>query len=355
MANNSKKGEGTRQLTTYTKEFEPVDSESKWELSDGTIVEDLLYAYGVIYEFEHSIHSYCIHASDETLKKKFSKEQIRDIKTAGNYNFLSLPISIQSMLNGCDAIKKAVVDAVYKEITKNGFYDPYQQFDEDWFKKKTILEILSYYRWDVLKSVEKWSEMDLVVRLWSLFDKAFDNLHMETKRDHTSVSMNISQNEDRVVSGENSIPTKANSFRPDLIYSKDGLEYGTAECGKSEDATAKKKIIETQLHISKIMKAMFHRLLEKCKNNKTLARKIQVVAFSQLGRFTDIYESVPPPNSNSMDGEDSSGVAKTNDGYTSTVGVALNEFEVGSIPSIDAVWCTSSLEISIKIKGQRQR
>ena len=49
--------------------------------------------------------------------------------------------------------QKAIVDAVYKEITKNGFYDPYQQFDEDWLQK-TILEILFYHRWDVLGLVD---------------------------------------------------------------------------------------------------------------------------------------------------------------------------------------------------------
>ena len=98
--------------------------------------------------------------------------------------------------------------------------------------------------------------------------------------------MDISQNDDRIVSDENSIPTEANSFRPDLIYFKDGLEYGTAECGKSDDATAKKKIIETQLHIPKIMKVMSHRIVKKCKNYKFLARKIRVVALSQFGGFT---------------------------------------------------------------------
>ncbi|KAI7856382.1 hypothetical protein BDC45DRAFT_67160 [Circinella umbellata] len=322
-----------------------MDSELKWKLSDGTVVEDILHAYGISYEFEHSIHSYCINASDETLKNIFSKEQIRDIKTTGNHNFPSLPVNIQTMLNGCDEVikkyikvddeewvpdQKAIVDAVYKEITKNGFYDPYQQFDEDWLQK-TILEILSYYRWDVLKSVEKWSEMDLVVRLWSLFDKAFDNLHMETKRDHTSVSMDISQNEDRMVSGENSIPTKANSFRPDLIYFKDGLEYGTAECGKSGDATAKKKIIETQLHIPKIMKAMFHRIIKKCKNNKSLARKIRVVALSQFGTSMKVYVMDNP------------------DGYVLRV-LESNEFEVGSMPSMMQCGVLPLLRLVLKSK-----
>ena len=98
--------------------------------------------------------------------------------------------------------------------------------------------------------------------------------------------MDLSQNEDRAVSEENSIPERANSFQPDLIYFKDGLEYGTAECGTCDYVTAKKKVVETQLHTPKIMKSMFNRLVKKCKNNKSIARKIRVVAFSQFGEFT---------------------------------------------------------------------
>lgn len=40
-----------------------------------------------------------------------------------------------------------------------------------------------------MKSVEKWSELDLVVRLWRLLDKAFDNLHMETRRKYDKHNM----------------------------------------------------------------------------------------------------------------------------------------------------------------------
>ncbi|KAI7856377.1 hypothetical protein BDC45DRAFT_567412 [Circinella umbellata] len=141
--------------------------------------------------------------------------------------------------------QKAIVDAVYKETTKNGFYDPYQQSDEELITKNNIANLIS----SPLGCIE--SEVDL----WCLLYRAVDNLFMKTKRDNISISMDISQNEDRIVSDENSIPTKSNYF-------KDGLEYGTAECGKTEDALAKKNSVETRLHIPKIMKAMFHRRLD---------------------------------------------------------------------------------------------
>ncbi|KAI7856383.1 hypothetical protein BDC45DRAFT_567419 [Circinella umbellata] len=183
--------------------------------------------------------------------------------------------------------QKAIVDAVYKETTKNGFYDPYQQSDEELITKNNIANLIS----SPLGCIE--SEVDL----WCLLYRAVDNLFMKTKRDNISISMDISQNEDRIVSYENSIPTKSNYF-------KDGLEYGTAECGKTEDALAKKNSVETRLHIPKIMKAMFHRT----------SMKVYVM--------------------NNPD-ECVLRVLKS------------NEFEVGSMPSM--MQC--SLEISIKIKG----
>lgn len=74
-----------------------------------------------------------------------------------------------------------IIKELWKTVTDFGFVDPVQCFEEEWIQM-TMLSFLSYYRWNFIQNLQQGSEMDLIVYLWSLLDRAFHQLHVDTKR-----------------------------------------------------------------------------------------------------------------------------------------------------------------------------
>ena len=75
------------------------------------------------------------------------------------------------------------------------------------------------------------------------------------------------------------------NIRPDLVLFRDGVEYGTAECGKGGDGCiGKKEIIETTLRCPKIMKSMLLHVGSKCDNDENVYRSMRIICFGQFGK-----------------------------------------------------------------------
>ena len=80
------------------------------------------------------------------------------------------------------ANEEYLIDMLFKEVTRHGLINPRQNYDMYWIQK-TMLEILDSYRYKIFEWVKsKGSEMDLVTRVWTMLDKVFDDMMVETKR-----------------------------------------------------------------------------------------------------------------------------------------------------------------------------
>ncbi|KAI8147539.1 hypothetical protein BJV82DRAFT_664771 [Fennellomyces sp. T-0311] len=286
------------QTAQFKASYYDMTDDVKWKLSDGTYVEDMMFKFGDDSDYEHPVHSFILDVDDPiwTENGRFTKEQMNEIREAGNPTLPILSDNVMEIINACAAavreaieknepstVRKAVIDGVHQAITSNGFYDPYTQYDEDWLQS-SLLRILSLYRYNTLSNITSCggSEMDFVIRIWSLLDRCFDNLMVETRRGHTCIATSVRENSDRAATGQSSVEQKQQSVRPDLILFRNGVEFGTAECGKADDdGVWKKEIVEWQLHNPKVMKDMFLRAVSRVDNDLAIVRKLRIIGLNQ--------------------------------------------------------------------------
>ena len=106
-------------------------------------------------------------------------------------------------------------------------------------------------------------------------------------RDRTCTATSMRINSNRIVNGKTTNETKKSASRPDLVLIKNGTEYGSSEVGKGEDAvTAKKELVETQLHGPKLMKDIFLRAAKEADNNISVTRALRTISFYRTGKET---------------------------------------------------------------------
>ncbi|KAI7860796.1 hypothetical protein BDC45DRAFT_5444 [Circinella umbellata] len=123
-----------------------------------------------------------------------------------------------------------------------------------------------------------------------ILDKVFDDMMIQTRRDKKSIATTIVDNQERAITGLTGVRAKICSIRPDLVLFKNGVEYGVAECGKTDDDAEginKKEIVETNLHCPKIMKSMFHHASSRCDNDKDIMRALRVICYCNFD-FPDV-------------------------------------------------------------------
>ena len=177
------------------------------------------------------------------------------------------------------------------------------------------MKLFDLYRYKVIDWVKGGSEMNFIIRIWSLLDRAFDDLFIETRRwylsyecclnnyycfhywrfyflfiflfilfrDKTSVAVSYTDNKDRIITRLAPIVDKMTSIRSDRALFRSGIEYGAAECGKCGDA--KKELAEVTLHCPKILKNMFLFAADKCDNEKDLILSIRIPCFNQFRKY----------------------------------------------------------------------
>ncbi|KAI9485155.1 hypothetical protein BDB00DRAFT_792336 [Zychaea mexicana] len=120
-----------------------------------------------------------------------------------------------------------------------------------------------------------------------VLDRAIQNLNFETRRDHTSVAVTVSDNSDRGINGKAAIDFKRSSARPDLVLYRNGIEYGAAEGGNiNDDGMSKIEIVESHLHCPKVLKNMLdHAAAKAGENNEQLVRPLRVIGFYQFRKL----------------------------------------------------------------------
>ncbi|KAG2220827.1 hypothetical protein INT45_004488 [Circinella minor] len=302
----------------YKRAFEALDDDKKWCLADGTRVEDVIYAYGAKCDYEQIIlsslaHSFILDTGDKCWESVFTSSQLKEIKSTDKKALCEYDESIKNMFSELtNVIKDAynrkllssstatttttaistttteeeeqdLLDELWERITKSGYINPCKAYDLYWLQN-TMVDILHLYRFRVLEWVSKnGSEMDFVNRVWSMLDKVFDGIMIETRRDNGSVATTFIDNQERSVTGMTAIAAKSPSIRPDLVLYKNGVEYRVAECGKGDnEGTGKKEIVETNLHCPKVMKSMLLHAASKCDNDKGVTRALRIIGFTHF-------------------------------------------------------------------------
>ncbi|KAI9272863.1 hypothetical protein BDA99DRAFT_569148 [Phascolomyces articulosus] len=88
--------------------------------------------------------------------------------------------------------------------------------------------------------------MYFISRIWTLLDRSFDSIMVQTRRDQTSISTTTPNNQNRSITGLAPVESNATAARPDLKLYQFGMEFGAAECGKADEAgIGKKEIVES--------------------------------------------------------------------------------------------------------------
>ncbi|KAI9321410.1 hypothetical protein BX666DRAFT_974506 [Dichotomocladium elegans] len=152
--------------------YKSMSDGKKWMFNrdDGSVgyVEDVMFRYGQTCDYEQLLPLPRIPAACE---------QIIDQASA----IIDQLVSDDDGLDDQQLAKK-VIDTLQEALDALGPYDPYKEFDQHWLVR-VLQDFLSYYRWNVFARLSvDCSETDLVSRVWSLFDKCFDNLGIDTKR-----------------------------------------------------------------------------------------------------------------------------------------------------------------------------
>ncbi|KAG2219818.1 hypothetical protein INT45_001150 [Circinella minor] len=267
-----------QRLAVYNKQQQMLDKK-KWKLKDGTTVEDRLYNYGQNIQHEYAFHSMIMNLSDKRLKQVFSEKELKDVE---NHNLLPLPLLSDSVTTFFEKFKgKEAIDDIW-EIA-------------DW-AKRSILDVVSAYRWDtVAATASRGAERDLIMLLWRSIDTSFQNIHVQTWRsDEQTCSGSARVNEDRLGS-DGSIKAKISAVKPDLILTKDNLEYGSAEHGfDDESGVGEKELHETYTKLPKTMKNMMMKLMAEVDYDEKAIRSLRVVGLvhSHL-RMTAYLMDVP--------------------------------------------------------------
>lgn len=121
---------------------------------------------------------------DHCWEDVFTAEELETLKVTGNPHLPPIPKPAAELFKKCtDALLEVdcgdddkAVDALWKAITEDGFYNPHTQPDEEWIQR-TLLDYLSLYRHDLVENIiQQGSEMDYAVRFWSNLDKCLDDL-----------------------------------------------------------------------------------------------------------------------------------------------------------------------------------
>ncbi|KAG2225877.1 hypothetical protein INT45_006573 [Circinella minor] len=291
----------------FKKAFDDMNDDNKWELrkenNKRIFVEDIMYEFGMKCEYEHAVHSFILDLNDTCWNSYFTIEEKKALFKSGNWKLPPIDPEIREILDNHalsvadlvgseeEEVKDELLDCLWTSITKQGYYNPKQEFDKYWIQQ-ALVSFLDMYRLNKLKEiVYQGSEMDFVIQCWSKFDRCFDDLGVVgrftdfwiKKRDRTCLATLVRVNAQRTISGAGPIESQHRSVRPDILIMKDGIEVAVGETAKLDvGGVTKKELVEKSLHLPKVMKDLYNVALAKGKNKESLARVLRIVAMNQI-------------------------------------------------------------------------
>lgn len=118
------------------------------------------------------------------------------------------------------------------------------------------------------------NERDLMRRVWSFIDTAFDTSELKFRVEKESRGSKLSRNKKRKLSAVDKMERQAIGLIPDMLIFYDKLEFGFAEVAKEDDNT--KELVEGGNKCSSLMLSMFSSL---CAVSPTLKNQIKITCF----------------------------------------------------------------------------
>ncbi|CAG8680613.1 3666_t:CDS:2 [Funneliformis mosseae] len=250
----SDSGKSSQVLTAMKKEIEfiyrKMETQSKWRLSTGKYVEDSLFDFGMVANYEHFTslaHSFIIDPDDETYNSIFTEKEMKFGLTTLK-NFLKYQMILSKEL------REVLAE---KESWEGKYYDKSIHFDFEWIKR-SMHNLINEYDNDNLKSGrhENW----YLVHFWSLIDNSLsdlNNVYIARGEVCSNASANRT-NRHRMSQGITRLKRKEFGRRSDLIIRKNKREYGCSEAGRCFKGENDTKILkERGLKCPKVMKDMF--------------------------------------------------------------------------------------------------
>ncbi|KAI9311343.1 hypothetical protein BX666DRAFT_1868045 [Dichotomocladium elegans] len=233
----------------------------KWKLQcSGRHVETVLYQYGKDLINEHLCHSFIIDPWDKSYRthEVFSEAEIREIKDYNQKPMAKMPEELHNYLMSFGKVTtfQQARDLIFTRQTWDHPFDRAKSFDLDWVRSSFYHMVQELEAGDV-GSYEH-SEAWLIGRIWSVVDKAFDNLlHAHLDRgENACKSSSLRKNRNRIPQGMGDVARKRMGRRLDMIIRRKKVELGGGEAGKNQDESDLKLLRERDLKLPKALKDM---------------------------------------------------------------------------------------------------
>ncbi|RIA81831.1 hypothetical protein C1645_789518 [Glomus cerebriforme] len=261
--------------------YQKMETRSKWRLSTGKYVEDALFDFGMVSNYEHLAHSFIIDPDDETYNSIFTEEELDEIRTYNRKEFPEISDDLLEYLlkyekDSLEELREVLAE---KEPWEGKNYDKSIHFDFEWVKR-SMHNLINEYDNDNLKSGrhENW----YLVHFWSLIDNSLsdlDNVYVARGEVCSNASANR-KNRHRTSQGITRLKRKKLGRRSDLIIRKNKREYGCSEAGRYFKGVNDTKILkERGLKCPKVMKDMFVDLANAVEWKTEIVRQIEVVGW----------------------------------------------------------------------------
>ncbi|KAI8353639.1 hypothetical protein EDC96DRAFT_447138 [Choanephora cucurbitarum] len=265
-----------------------MQDEKKWTLSDGTVVEDKLYEFGMGCAYEHLCHSYVIDPDDLTYRKYniFSPQQLEEIR-------MLKPTEIPDI---SDTLEEYLCQFMHVEDTNNlrqllrkkrQFYENYdheEHADFDWICR-TLDNLLPLYQNNLLKTThnERWYQN----RIWIMIDTLLETIEdiNVIRGEVCSTSNSKRKNLGRLPASINKMENKKMGHRQDMIIKKNAfIEMGVGEEKHVDNNT--NMMNERGLKCPKAMKDILLQMYKVVDYDSKLINCLSVVGLTTFGECT---------------------------------------------------------------------
>ncbi|KAI7854600.1 hypothetical protein BDC45DRAFT_507653 [Circinella umbellata] len=265
------------QVNSFKEKFASMKDEEKWMI-DGDFIENKMFEYGLTLSHEHSVHSFILDLEDTCWENVFSSSQLEYLK---KHKCEPLPTASSEVLDFFHLFqKKHDINDLLRTAWEAGPYYQDSQFDVQW-AQRTMIDLLTAYKYNIIEQIATSnSEKDLITRIWRLIDTVFDNTSViATRNDKACVATAERLNAGRTISG-NGANGWVTGWKPDLLLTKQEIEYGVAEHGGYDEACAgRKELFEKWLKLPKLIKDMFCRAARKVNYEKEYMRELKIAGF----------------------------------------------------------------------------
>lgn len=230
--------------------FAKLDKSKMWRLSTGTVVEQQMQMFALECNYEHPVHSMVLDISDKSWLKYFTPAEIQEIKNYEKKVLVDLPSVMEDYIK---KLRECQNVATLKSMLKEELSDP----GCEWIRS-SVLQYIHLFKCGYLP-LSAHTEGDILRRIWFFVDTAFDYSKIDCRGgEKASKSSSAGRNAQRVIAGEGKMESKRMGRKVDLLFLRQRLEYGCAECGRYENQT--KELYDGSFKMLKVLKDMIYNL-----------------------------------------------------------------------------------------------